>query len=433
MKARFESFLAQACPRGSRFVVAASGGLDSVVLAHLMHQTRQSFCVAHANFQLRGAAAEGDEAFVRQWAEARGIPFFSTRLATNNYAEETGLSIQMAARTLRYQWFEQVRAAHGYDFVATAHHLNDSIETVLLNWTRGASLEGLRGIPPIRDRVIRPLLFATRADIERYARQHDLAWREDATNHTDDYTRNRIRHHVVPVLKQINPGLEAAWPSRVNQLAGDLALIEQAVAAWKEAYWHEQVHGVAIRKEGLRLPGAASILFRLTRAFGFSWEQCEQVVRAAEGQPGKQFFSETHQLVTDRAAVLLAPQQAAHEPVVIPGEGTYQLGSLVLRVSYSADSRSPAAPATAVVSADSVSFPICWRVWQPGDWLQPLGMTGRKKISDLLIDQKIPLVAKPNVTVLESEGRIVWVVGIRTDDRVKVRPDTRSVISFTVA
>lgn len=433
MKALFESSLAELCPQGSRLVVAASGGLDSMVLAHLMEQTGQALCLAHANFQLRGEDSLEDEAFVRQWAEARAIPFFFARFSTNNYAEEKGLSIQMAARALRYEWFEHVRATHGYDFIATAHHLNDSIETVLLNWTRGASFESLAGIPRKRDHIIRPLLFATRADIERYAREQALVWRHDASNDSDTYARNRIRHHVVPVLKEINPGLEGTWAQRTHHLASDIALVEQAVADWKHTYWQEHTHWAAIANEGLQRPGAASILYRLTRGFGFGWEQCEQVVHAAEGQPGKQFLSDTHQLVTDRTAVLLAPRDVAHAPVVITGEGTYRLGSAVLRVHRSPQVHLPAVPSTAVVSASSCSFPVTWRVWQPGDWLQPLGMTGKKKVSDLLIDLKVPRVAKPSVTVLEREGDIFWVVGMRTDERFKVRPETASVISFTLA
>ncbi len=402
-----------------------------MVLAHLMHQTGQVFCLAHANFQLRGEASEGDEAFVKQWAETRGIPFFSTRFSTNNYAEQTGWSIQMAARALRYNWFEQVRTS-GYDFIATAHHLNDSIETVLLNWTRGASLEQLAGIPRKRDRIIRPLLGVTREQLQRYALEHEVVWREDASNGTDDYTRNRIRHHVIPVLKQINPGLEATWHQRSRQLEDQLHVFDQAVADWERAYWHAQVHGAAIAKEGLRQPGAASILYRLTKGYGFVWEQCEQVVSAADAQPGKQFFSKTHQMVTDRTSVLLAPRVAPPSPVVITGEGTYHHGNLVLHVHRSGPVSVSTASTTALVPAHVCAFPVTWRVWQPGDWIQPLGMSGKKKVSDLLIDLKVPLVAKPGVTVLESEGRIFWVVGMRTDERFKIGPDTQSVISFTL-
>jgi len=417
-----------------KILLAASGGLDSTVLLHLLVKLEYTVAVAHANFQLRGEESEQDEAWVRQLANDFQLPFYTQRFETNNYATENGLSIQMAARHLRYEWFDALCDKLNCDFVATAHHLNDNLETVLLNFTRGAGLAGLQGIPEKKGRVIRPLLPFSRKEMEEYARVHQLAWREDSSNISDDYSRNFIRHQIVPKLKELNPSLEETFSRNAERLHAADELVRRELKRLRETYVLQSGRQIRILKSLIGLfQYPAPVLLELIKDFGFNLDQCTEVVLAVQGQPGKLFFSGTHQLVIDREHMIITGRKDKPGEVKIEeGVSEVVLGSLVLKIGNSAGSDIPPDKAVAILDKGKLQFPLLWRTWRPGDFFFPLGMDHRKKLSDFLVDNKISLTDKEDVTVLESGGEIVWVVGYRVDNRFKIGEETKGTLVFNV-
>ncbi|MBP9927327.1 MAG: tRNA lysidine(34) synthetase TilS [Cyclobacteriaceae bacterium] len=419
-------------PQHDRVLLAVSGGQDSMVMLHLFFESRLSFGVAHVNFQLRGKESDEDEQFVKTWCVQHKIPFFSDRFETNNYATSKKVSIQMAARELRYTWFDELIQKEGFRYVATAHHLNDSIETVFINLTRGTGLEGLVGIPAKKGNRIRPLLFASKMEIETYAAESGVIWREDSSNQTDDYQRNFIRHTIVPALKKINPSLEETFKETVAKIQSELNLIEREVEQWKETYWREEDSMVRINKAGVTKQTLASVWYGI-KPFGFSFTQCDEVLRALAGQSGKYFLSASHKLVVDRDFIVLSKiEEPLGEVFIDSHQNQAILGNYKIDIKRVEQAKPDASNRVAILDADRVSFPIIWRKWRPGDYFFPLGMEHRKKISDFLIDQKISITEKDSITVLESAGEILWVVGQRIDNRYKLTPTTRQALSLTI-
>jgi tRNA(Ile)-lysidine synthase len=417
-----------------RILLAVSGGIDSMVMLHLFQQAGFTIAVAHCNFQLRGKDADGDEAFVSASAQQLNIPFFVNRFETAQYAEVTKLSIQMAARELRYAWFEELMDKYRFNVLATAHHLNDSLETVLLNWVHGTSLEGFTGIPVKHGCIIRPLLFASREQIEQYAKENNITWREDVSNQSDDYQRNFIRHQVIPVLKEINPSLESTVQRGFTKSLADINWIQQGFDGWKEKYTSIAHDKVTIHKEYFTgLLHEASALWKFIKTFGFNYDTCADVVKSLAGQPGKRFFSSTHQLVIDRDLLLITPHSIALDDITIEADQSEaQLGSWRMEISRSTTFQKSAAPNQATLDVSHINFPLTWRPWKAGDAFYPLGMNNRKKVSDFLIDLKLSRTDKDSVTVLESQGEIIWVAGYRIDNRFKITDHTREVVIFTL-
>lgn len=416
----------------TKMLLAVSGGLDSMVMLHLFHSLKFDVSVAHVNFGLRGGESDTDQQFVSDWCANHQVPFFTTFFETNNYATEHGLSIQMAARDLRYKWFNELVVQHRFQFIATAHHLNDSLETALLNLARGAGLEGLTGIAPLSGNRFRPLMFATLAEIETYAAENEIAWREDSSNQTNAYQRNLIRHRVIPELKKINPALEAGFVSMVLKINHDLAILNAENQKWNSVYIASSGAEIKINKEGLQ-PAALPHLWRKLRNYGFNWEQTELIQHAAVGQPGKIFYSASHSLTVDRGFLVIAKLTAPIDAVSIPlDNGKYQSVKQELRVEKDQPPLFVSDRNVAVLDQNTLSRDLIWRSWQPGDSFIPLGMTQRKKISDFLVDEKVPLGLKTRVTVLESDGEIAWVVGFRIDNRFKITTDTRQAVVFRV-
>jgi tRNA(Ile)-lysidine synthase len=421
--------------RHDRVLVAVSSGLDSMALLHLMKQLDVDVAVAHCNFQLRGEDSDLDEEFVRMHCEKFKVPFFCKRFETNNYATENKLSIQMAARELRYAWFEELMEGKGFTKLATAHHFNDSIETMLLNWVRGAGIEGLRGIPTKRGNIIRPLLFATREELISYVAEHQITWREDISNQTDDYQRNFIRHQVIPQLKRINGSLENTIRESVNKVDEEWAFYQKSVEDWKEKFVVEDVGVIRISKEGFLHPThGPSLLWNSIKSFGFIYEQCKEAYEIKDHQSGKQFLSSSNKLVVDRDYFIVTPQGNHWNEIRIEKDQSQAtLGPWTLAIAESKEMKPSNNPREAVLDADKLAFPLRWRRWQPGDYFVPLGMTHRKKISDFLIDRKISVGEKDSVTVLESAGEIVWVAGHRIDNRYKLTSVTKRALIFLLS
>lgn len=422
------------CEPADRILLAVSGGIDSMVMLHLFQQAGFTIAVAHCNFQLRGDDANGDEAFVSATAQQFHIPCFINRFETAQYAEITKLSIQMAARELRYAWFEELMEKYRFNVLATAHHLNDSLETVLLNWVHGSSLEGFTGIPVKHECVIRPLLFATREQIEQYAQEHNITWREDVSNQSDDYQRNFIRHQVIPALKEINPSLESTVQRGFAKSLAEVNWMQEGFDDWKRKYTITAHDKVTIQKRYFTgLPQEASVLWKFIKTFGFNYDTCVDVVRSLSGQPGKRFFSSTHQLVVDRELLLITPHSIAlHDITIGADQSEAQLGAWRMEISRSTTFQKSAAPNQATLDVAHINFPLTWRTWKAGDAFYPLGMRNRKKVSDFLIDLKLSRTDKDSVTVLESQGEIIWVAGYRIDNRFKITDHTREVVIFTL-
>jgi tRNA(Ile)-lysidine synthase len=416
------------CSATDTILLAVSGGLDSMVMLNLFKEAGFTVAVAHCNFQLRGEESKGDERFVETECKKLAIPFYVTHFNTEVYAQENGLSIQMAARELRYQWFNQIMDQNGFTCLATAHHLNDSIETALLNWVHGSSLEGFGGIPVKNGRVIRPLLFAIKEKLKIYAAENNIVWREDSSNLTDDYQRNFIRHQIIPRLKELNPSLEETFATAQRKIKVELGFIEAQFIDWQSTNVVAKDNAVYIVKQGLT---HITLLWRAIREFGFNFSQCEDAMRALAGQSGKKFTSATHQLVIDREHLIVSPSKVGWDDVLIEkGCEHATMGNWQLRIGTGQGAQETTIGAEALLDSDKLVFPLRWRLWKPGDSFYPLGMEHKKKLSDFLIDKKVSLTEKQYVSVLESDGQIVWVVGHRIDNRFRLTSATSSVISF---
>ncbi|MEZ4904448.1 MAG: tRNA lysidine(34) synthetase TilS [Spirosomataceae bacterium] len=417
-----------------RLLVTVSGGVDSVVLVHLCHEAKLKFGIAHCNFQLRGVASDEDEAFVQQLSLQYRVDCYVQRFETTQFAQHQGFSTQMAARELRYDWFEELRQRHHYDVILTAHHQDDLLETVLLNLTRGTGLAGLHGILPKNGHLVRPLLFATRQNIELYLQENQLAWREDSSNATTDYVRNRLRHQVVPILRDINPKVAA----RVSDLAERIVAIEQIVAESidQSALQIIQKKGNALWIDFRALAFLSSPLERLSywlKDYGFTYHQTKEIWSNPTLQVGKVFFSATHVLSIDRTHWVVSPIEKEENSQYLietyTGGITYIAG--YLKWHLSPPPAPPFAPHSLCLDADLLHFPLVLRRWQSGDWFCPLGMNGkRKKISDFLIDHKVPRHLKNQVYLLVSEQKIVGVVGFQADERYKITEHTKKTILF---
>lgn len=416
------------CSPADKILLAVSGGLDSMVMLHLFKEAGFTVAVAHCNFQLRGEESKNDELFVETECKKLGVPFYVTHFNTEAYAHEHGLSIQMAARELRYQWFNQVMEQNGFNYLATAHHVNDSIETALLNWVHGSSLEGFGGIPVKNGRVIRPLLFATKGQLKVYAKDNAIAWQEDSSNQTDDYQRNFIRHQIIPRLQEINPSLEETFLTGQRKIKDELGFIDEQFKVWKSNNVVIKHDTIFIAKQGVTY---ASLLWRATREFGFNFPQCEDALKALDGQSGKKFLSATHQMVIDREHVIISTSTLVWDDALIEKDANQAtFGTWKLSIEKVSGIKSTFEKSEALLDVDKLAFPLRWRLWKPGDLFYPLGMDHKKKLSDFLIDNKVSLSEKYNVSILESDGQIVWVVGHRIDNRFKITSETRSIISF---
>ena len=416
--------------RSHSLLAAVSGGADSVVMLHLLAQCNLKVSVAHCNFQLRGADANGDEEFVRQLATQYEMPFFSIRFDTLAYAEQHHLSVEMAARELRYNWFAELAAEHHFDRILTAHHLNDNIETLLLNLTRGTGINGLCGIAAINGNIARPLLFATREQIEEYARLNNLAFRTDCTNLTDDYLRNIVRHQIVPVLKQINPSFEERMSKNFKHIRQAADIYNWYIDKAKAEVLKTDGNGCKIDGEKLmNQPFAETVLFESIKPYGFNSSQVEAILKNIGQKSGCTFSSGSHKLLVDRSQIIIEPaEQTDFESIVIDSPQNIDSLGLKMRVVPIADFVLDKRHKVACLDLDKLQFPLTIRRWQHGDFFYPIGMTKAQKLSDFFVNNKVNVFDKERVMVLISGERIAWVVGYRPDNRFKISNETQRVL-----
>ncbi|KPL12312.1 MAG: hypothetical protein AMS26_18275 [Bacteroides sp. SM23_62] len=435
MLSKFRSFIQSnsLCQPSDRILLAISGGIDSMVLLHLFFAAGYKPGIAHCNFHLRGSESDGDEKFVKSAAENMGADFYRQDFDTEQSARESGISIQMAARNLRYRWFEEIRSRHGYDYIATAHNQDDVIETFFINLSRGTGIRGLTGIPVKSERIIRPLLFASRKSIEEYAIGHDISFREDSSNASDKYLRNRVRHHLIPMLEEENPSFRMALMETMLKLSETEKLYEQELVLLKNRLMRKEGDRIKIRIRDLSAHGARkSILFEILSEYNFSAQAMEDIIHSLGGPSGKQFLSATHRIVKDREDLIITPVDNKEERKYYlereAGRITEPVDLEWMVVDHTETFHIPNDRKIACLDLQKLHFPLILRHWQTGDYFQPLGMQGMKKISDFLIDTKVSLPDKERTWLLTSGREIAWVIGQRIDDRFKVRPYTRQVL-----
>lgn len=419
------------CESKDKILLAVSGGIDSMVMLHLFRQAGVHIGVAHCNFQLRGAESAADESLVKKICDEYGVICHTQKFDAGEYAQLKQLSIQMAARNLRYGYFQELAAAHRYQLIATAHHLNDSFETVMINLVRGTGLEGVTGIPLKNGNVIRPMLFATRQMITTYAQQHELVWREDKSNQQDDYQRNFIRSHVVTALKQLNAALEETFRNTQERLQGADQLLKHFVAQFSNDAVLKQGGEMRINFRMIRsLPAPAVLLWQMLKDKGYNYTQCQEML--VDHQAGKRFYSSSYVLTIDRQFFIVEPLR--NYPVfslaIASAEANIQtdMGTLILQRVDADNFEIEKNNQRAQLDLSKIKWPLLWRSWKAGDSFVPLGMKHSKKISDFLIDLKIPFPEKERVTVIESAGTVVWVVGYRIHDHFKMTGHTREAL-----
>ena len=415
-----------------KVIVAISGGVDSVVMAHLFHTSNYHYALAHCNFQLRGEESDRDEELVRSLAQEWGCRVYTKKFDTRNYASENRVSTQVAARDLRYGWFRELADGEGFNKIATAHHKSDLAETVLLNLARGTGLSGLQGIPVIRDNIIRPILFANREEILEYARENALEWREDQTNQESKYARNMVRNEIMPLLEKINPGVQENINRTANYLTEVRVLVDQQMKSIENQSVSIKGPDTIVRIDSIMDQVRSPFLSHYLLRFGFNHSQIVNVISGLD-TVGALFQSSEFQLNIDREKIVISPISDELEKYEVD-ESTGLLETKFLDMTFE-ELENPGfeispEPSVCCLDLEEISYPLRIRTWESGDQFIPLGMKGKKKLSDFMIDEKIPLNLKRRQLVVTSGKNIVWVVGRRIADPFKIKKTTKRVLQI---
>lgn len=415
-----------------RILLAVSGGVDSVVMVDLFSKAKIKFGIAHCNFHLREEDSNNDERFVKQLAEKYNVAFHGKSFDTLKFVENQGVSVQMAARDLRYQWFKELLGDADYNYLATAHHLDDQAETFFINILRATGIAGLHGIAPKMDKVIRPLLFATREQIADYARENNIVWREDRTNASDKYLRNNIRHHILPAFYRLNPDFSRTLNETILFLRGAEHVYIDKIKEVEKEVVSLQGDEIIISLEKIeRLSHVDVYLFEILRKYNFTASQVKDIVKSLSGLTGKAFYSSTHILLKDRESLIIKKNNKSGASTIKEEFLVFQDDErldtpLSLKISITDDVKNLYLrdKNTACLDFGKLSFPLVLRKWEQGDWFIPYGSKGKKKLSDFFIDNKFTQFEKESTWLLVSEGNIVWIAGYRTDERFKIDQDT---------
>lgn len=415
---------------GKKLLLANSGGLDSMVMVDLFHKLPFEISIAHCNFQLRGLESFEDQKFVQDYAETNKIPFFLTQFDTEAFANDYKLSTQVAARELRYSWFYEILQTENYDYILTAHHADDNLETFLIHLVRGTGIDGLTGIPMQNEKVIRPLLIFSRLEIEQYAKENNINWREDSSNTSDKYLRNKIRHNLIPIFKELNPDFLSSFQKTQNYLRDSKSmtddasfLVYQQVAKEKETEIHFDL------KQLKKLPNYKSYLYYWFNDYGFSaWED---IYNLMDGQSGKHVFSSEFRLLKNRDFLILSPLNSKDGEEHFINKNQKEVNVPLKLLFFNVTDISIVSNASIFVDEDLLRYPLVLRRWQEGDIFQPFGMDGKsKKVSKFFKDEKLSLIEKENTWLLCSGAEVVWIVGIRQDERFKIKTTTKNILKI---
>ena len=421
----------------SKLLIALSGGIDSVVLAHLCKELNLNFALAHCNFNLRDKESDDDEDFVMELAENMEVEVFIESFDTENYAKQNKLSVQMAARELRYNWFKELANQLQFEYILTAHHADDNLETFLINLSRGTGLDGLIGIPEINENIIRPLLPFSRLDLKNYAEAKHIKWREDSSNASDKYLRNKLRLDIIPRLKGLNPQFLENFIKTQGFLMDSRSIIEDSIDSVLEEVISKisenEIHFNIDKINELSNPGA--YLYEIFKDYGFT--EWNDVLDLLDAQSGKQIFSKTHRLLKDRDELILTglssnTSSSTVERLTIKKEDKQIQTPLGLLFFDEADAIFGKRTNVIYVDKDLLKFPLKFRKWEEGDYFYPFGMKGKKKLSKFFKDEKLSLVAKEKTWLLCSNNDVIWVVNHRLDDRFKVTENTKNILKISV-
>ena len=418
---------------GETVLLAVSGGGDSMVMADLFIKSGIAFAVAHCNFGLRAEASDLDEALVADWCDANSIKFHRAQFETKARSEEWKKGTQETARILRYEWFEAIRKEYKYAKIVTAHHANDNVETLLINLFKGTGISGLHGILPENGNIIRPLLFATKEMMAAYAAEHNVIYREDASNETDDYLRNAVRHNVVPAIQQWFPNAVGSVNESIGRFGEAEILYKKAIAQERKKLLERrgQDYCISVLKLRHREP-LATICYELLYPFGFSSAQVPHVLNLLDASTGHYVSSATHRVIRNRDFLVITtvPADTADMVLIEAVPCTVDMGKYHFSFAIQPKPKTFSAdPNVAYLDIKSMEFPLVLRKWKIGDYFYPFGMKmKKKKVARLLIDEKVPLHEKEDIRILECSKRIAWISGIRSDERFRVKDSTEQVL-----
>jgi tRNA(Ile)-lysidine synthase len=411
-------------------LLAVSGGADSAVLCELCHRAGYSFSIAHANFQLRGKESDDDEEFVRHLADIYKVPVHVRLFETRQYVAQKTISVQVAARELRYNWFNELLVA-GHRWLLTAHHAGDNTETMLMNFFRGTGISGLRGILPKANNTVRPLLPFSKDDIIHFARESNLQWREDSSNISDKYSRNYFRNSIIPMIKNIYPEAESNMRENAGRFREIEVLYNQSLDLHKKRLLEKK--GSEIHIPLLKLKKAQplhTIVHEIIKSYGFSAHQVDDVVHLIDGEHGKFIASSTHRIIKNRNWLIIAEKEPAPTDFIIIEKDQTDAGGGILKINISSAVVISTDPLIAHIDSREIIYPLILRKWKEGDYFYPIGMTRKKKVSRFLIDQKLSPTQKEKILVLESNKKICWVAGQRIDNRFRITAATKKIVQL---
>jgi tRNA(Ile)-lysidine synthase len=431
-----------------KLLLAVSGGLDSVVLCELCYQAGFDFIIVHCNFQLRNEESERDEKFVQQLAEKYNKEFLVGKFDTKNYAMQKKISIQVAARELRYNWFFSIvgRLPMTYDrinnestndqrptAILTAHHQDDNIETILMNFFKGTGIAGLRGILPKQEKIIRPLLFAKKEELKQFALENNLSWVEDSSNESDKYSRNFFRHQVIPLVRKIYPAAIDNLADNIDRFRDIELLYYQSINQHKKNLLEQKGDEIHIPVLKLKKsPPLNTIIFEIIEEYHFSAKQVEEVVNLLDSESGKFIQSSSHRILKNRNWLIISPNQNKSSQTILIEEKekliVFEKGNLHITIIPAANFQPPTVNSIAFLDAATINFPLLLRKWKQGDYFYPLGMTKKKKLNRFFIDNKLSQTEKEKTWVVEMNKKIIWVVGLRIDNRFKITPNTKQAL-----
>jgi tRNA(Ile)-lysidine synthase len=421
-----------------KILLAVSGGHDSIVMCELFCQSKYNFAIAHCNFHLRGTESDIDEDFVKKLSEKYKVPYYNVHFNTNDYAKSQKISIEMAARNLRYEWFEKLLKKENYDYFATGHHLDDQIETLFINLLRGTGIAGLHGILPKQNHCIRPLLFTFSKDIKAFIKKNNLLYRQDSSNKSLNFTRNKIRHIIIPELEKINPDFRKSITNTIKYIKGTEIVYKNFVEQKRKEIFHIKNDRIYISiNEIKKINPVNTFLYEFLMPYNFNSSVTDDIINSLDDISGKQFFSSSHRLIKDRENLIITKKTKTSDINIrqyFINKNTLVIEKPVklkmIRIKWIKNDKNVTISKDrniASIDFDKLKFPLKIKKWKQGDFFYPLGTKCKKKLSDFFIDNKLSIIDKEDVWLICSANRIVWIIGYRIDDRFKITNNTRNI------